>query len=255
MNTQMKLTDPWLLRFGGASAPLRLICFAYAGGHGGIFSPWRFELASVAETIGFQLPGRGTRFAEPLLHSFDAVIDAAVQAIVADDDRPCALFGHSLGGWLAFETTRRLVCEGHTPPVHLFVSGCQSPRGAEPVAALHLLPQEELIERLRDFNGTPPQALEHAGLMGMMLPVLRADFALVHDYRYRPGPPLNVPLTILGGRADGTTAPDAVGRWAQETTAATRVVWTEGDHFFINSHRDVVLREIQRDLDRHAVLT
>lgn len=68
---------------------------------------------------------------------------------------------------------------------------------------------------------------------------VRADFALVHDYQYRPGVGLNVPLTVLAGRADREVPVDQVPAWEAESSAATEVLWFDGDHFFVSSASEI----------------
>lgn len=240
----------WLLRFPRPDAPRRLFCFAYAGGHGGVFASWRERLGTDVEVIGMQLPGHGARLAEaPRTELLDVAAEAARVIAAEDDPRPYALFGHSLGAVLAFETARRLAGLRSTRPSHLFVSACEGPRGLGYTdKSLHLLPDDALVQRLREFNGTPPEVLGHQALMRLMLPILRADFAMLGSYRYREAGPLDVPMTIFGGRHDHTTPADVLESWVDETTRRARTVWIDGDHFFINSHRDALLGEIRRDL-------
>jgi hypothetical protein len=57
-------------------------------------------------------------------------------------------------------------------------------------------------DELRRLNGTPPEVLADAELLELVMPILRADFALVETYAYRAEPPLMCPITALGGTSD-----------------------------------------------------
>ncbi|HEY9892631.1 MAG TPA: thioesterase domain-containing protein [Candidatus Sericytochromatia bacterium] len=41
------------------------------------------------------------------------------------------------------------------------------------------MPNPEFLQELRRFNGTPEAVLENAELIQLLLPTLRADFAVV----------------------------------------------------------------------------
>jgi len=103
-------------------------------------------------------------------------------------------------------------------------------RRREPV--LHGASDAELKARLRAFNGTPREILENDELMELVLPVLRADFAVLETYEYHEEPPLDVPLTVLGGIHDRTVRPSELEGWRGQSTSS-RLRLLPGDHFFI----------------------
>ena len=59
------------------------------------------------------------------------------------------------------------------------------------------------VEELRRLGGAPAKVLDSAELLQLMLPLLRADFAVTQAYKYSEGPPLGCPLTAIGGLEDG----------------------------------------------------
>jgi surfactin synthase thioesterase subunit len=232
---------------------MQLYCFSYAGGHAGIFLPWQRALEPHIQVCGIQLPGRASRMREPPMTSMESIVPQVALAIAADQAASFAFFGHSLGALLAFEVARYCARQGWIMPMHLFVSGCGAPKHRTRLEKLHLLPDEDLIREVRRFNGTPPEVLSNQELMQLVLPMLRADFALVDEYRYRPQPLLDVPMTVLAGKRDVLVSGGALARWAEETLAPIRTQWFEGDHFFINTDRDVVLSCIRDELLKPAV--
>lgn len=237
--------SPWLVReTRSAARRLRLYCFCYAGGSASVYAPWQARLDPAIEVCAVQLPGRGTRMAEQPFTSMPALIKALAQVIGSHQDGlPFAFFGHSLGGLLAFELARYQKLHYMRMPEHLFVSGCDAPQYRSPSRRLHTLPDRELIEVLKDFNGTPPGVLQHRELMDLLLPTIRADFALVDDYVYRPGLPLAMPITVLAGRREDRTV-DQVEGWRKETLADCHVHFFDGDHFFILPEQQAVLDRI-----------
>jgi medium-chain acyl-[acyl-carrier-protein] hydrolase len=88
--------------------------------------------------------------------------------------------------------------------------------------------------------------LEHREFMAVLLPMLRADFTLVEDYRPRNRGPLRSPITVFGGADDRLIAAEQLLAWSQETTAACDVHIVPGGHFFLESARLEMLDIIRR---------
>jgi surfactin synthase thioesterase subunit len=238
----------WLLRRALAAPRLRLFCFSYAGGNASEFLDWQAAFAPTIEICALQLPGRGRLIHEPPWRDRDALVAALVDIVAAEATLPIALFGHSLGALLAFEVARQLPASAAAKLVRLFASGSESPRVRSTSAPLHGLDDDAFIEALGRLNGTPPEVLEHRELMQLVLPMLRADFALAEEYVYREGPLLRVPITVFGGRADTECTAPNVEAWLAETTAGGRLVWFDGGHFFLQPERAAVIRRIREDL-------
>lgn len=241
-------TPSWFVRQPGSTRRLRLYCFAYAGGSATSFLTWQAALDPAVELCAIQLPGRGARFSEKPFDQLRPLVTTLADQIQRDSTLPCAFFGHSLGSLLAFEVARQLQLEGQRMPSHLFLSGCQAPRYRTPSKNLSRLDDASLIEALKQYNGTPREVLEHRELMALLLPTIRADFALVDDFKYQSGPLLDVPLTILAGKSDQYDLPLQVEGWREETGRECRVEWFEGDHFFIHSQQAAVLECVNADL-------
>lgn len=240
---------PWLVRKPGAvPRRMRLFCLAYAGGSAHAFAGWQDALDPSIEVCAVQLPGRGARFREPPIGSMPVLIEELGGVIDRYGDLPFAFFGHSLGGLLAFELARHCRAAGLRQPIHLFASGAAAPQHRDAPEERHKLPEPEFIAMLREYEGTPPELLEHEELMALVLPMLRADFGMVDEYRYRPEPPLSMPMTVLAGTKDERVVGPQVDEWAKETTGPCQVSWFDGGHFFLQSHRAEVLQLVRRTL-------
>jgi surfactin synthase thioesterase subunit len=242
-------TSPWLLRRPGPRRALRLYCFSYAGGSPAGYLAWQAALDPEIEVCAVQLPGRGARFNEASCTELAQLV-ATLAAVIGDEaEQPFAFFGHSLGALIAFEVARALAAGGRAQPCHLFLSGCAAPRYRPARPAIHRFDDAALLRELADYNGTPPELLAHAELMALLLPAIRADFALVHDYAYRPARLLDLPLTVLAGDADRIGSSNEVTGWSEETRGPCRVRWFAGDHFFLHACTAQVLDCITNALD------
>jgi surfactin synthase thioesterase subunit len=115
----------------------------------------------------------------------------------------------------------------------------------------HQLPDEEFIARLRSLNGAPEEVWRYAELRALLLPALRADFALCETYAYRADSPLPVPVTALGGRDDPRVTPDELAAWGEQT-AAFRQRWFAGSHFFLRGAQAELLAAVAEALQEHT---
>lgn len=211
-------------------AKLRLFCFPYAGGGAVNFCKWPSGLPNAVEVCPVELPGRGIRVRELPFTGLEPLVQAIAPALLSFLDKPFAFFGHSMGGILSFELARLLHREYDLCPVHLFVSGRRAPPQVHDLEPpLHTLPESALIEEVRRLNGTPDAVLENAELMQLLLPVLRADFAVLETYVYAPEPTLDCPITAFGGLQDQEVNRDELQAWQDQTNAAFSLRLCKGD--------------------------
>jgi surfactin synthase thioesterase subunit len=165
------------------------------------FAGWRHALPASLEVCAIELPGRGSRFAEPALTHMDAVVDELVRMVGDCPPAPFALFGHSMGAVVAAELARRLVELGR-PPIALVASACAAPH--LPIRrehVLHLLPRDALIEALIHLDGLLPIARERRDFDTFM-PTIRADLQCRETWRSTPHD-LGIPVHVLTGADDG----------------------------------------------------
>ncbi len=229
-------------------AKLRLFCFPYAGSGALSFRTWSDSLPSTVEVCPIELPGRGSRLMESPFTQLSALIQELVRALHPYLDKPFAFFGHSLGGLISFELAHRLRTDYQLSPVHLLVSGCRAPQIPAPRPPIHALPEPAFLDELRRLSGTPETVLENAELMQLLLPVLRADFALLETYVYTPKPPLDYPISAFGGLQDREVSCDELEAWREQTSAAFSLQRLPGDHFFLHSARSLLLQSLSQKL-------
>ncbi|MFY1021229.1 Linear gramicidin dehydrogenase LgrE [Pseudomonas sp. THAF187a] len=234
---------------------LHLYCLPYSGASAMAYARWRRSLPASVEVLPLELPGRGRRFNEPLQTDMYALAKQLAAELSESLKQPYALFGHSLGGLLAFELAHALRQLGMPAPQALFASAASAPSRRE--SHLELAQEqsdEQLLLRLRSLGGTPAAVFDDAEMLSLTLPVLRADFLLCGRYRYYRRARLGCPIHVLGGKADRVSM-DALAAWQDETADDFSLEMFEGDHFFINACEQQLLeymfgklRESGRDL-------
>ncbi len=229
-------------------ASLRLFCFPYAGGKAMSFRGWEKSLFNTVEVCPIELPGRGTRLMEEPFTEFSLLIPTMTQALLPYLDKPFAFFGHSMGAIVSFEVARLLRKKYHLSPDHLFVSGRGAPQVHTEIKPIHTLPEPAFLQELRRLNGTPEEVLENAELMQLLLPMLRADFALIENYVYTDEHPLDCPISVFGGQQDYKVSGDRLQAWIEQTTADFSMQMFPGDHFFLHSAQQLLLQTLSQKL-------
>lgn len=232
----------------GAPVRLRLICFPYAGAGAAVFRPWVDELPDDIELCVPCLPGRDARQDEPPAVAMAPLAAALAKGLWPMLDRPYALFGHSMGAFIAFDLAHELATAG-AAPMHLFASAQRGPRLPYPGPPMFTLPDADFLAAiLKRYRAFPEPLLRDPEMMALLLRRLRGDFTLVEDYRYRASGLLDCPVTAFGGLEDRLIGRDQLQAWSQETSAAFDLRMLPGGHFFVNEARPALLAIIRKRL-------
>ncbi|HWG98570.1 MAG TPA: alpha/beta fold hydrolase [Pilimelia sp.] len=224
----------WLRRFRQPGVPprLRLVCLPHAGGGASAFRSWPHLLPEDVDMLAVCYPGRQDRFREPCVERMDVMADLVTEALLPYAGEPLAVFGHSMGASIAYEVAVRMEQRHGRRLAALFVSGQAPPHRARYRDA-HLRGDDALIADVRWLGGSGADAPAHPDLIELVLPALRADYALLAGYRRDPLYVLGTPVVAYAGRDDGEVSPDALARWADVTEAGLTVRMFPGDHFYL----------------------
>ncbi|MFF5449602.1 thioesterase II family protein [Streptomyces sp. NPDC012888] len=238
----------WFRRYRPTpDAPVRLVCLPHAGGAASFFAPLARACSPRLEVLAVQYPGRQDRRAEPPVTDLRQLADRVCEVLDASDDgRPYALFGHSMGAVLGYEVTRRMEARG-CGPVELFASGSRAPSLAPRRERLPVT-DEELVDGLRELDGTTAALLDDPEVLRMILPALRADYAAALGYRHRGRPGVACPVTALTGDGDPYVAVPEARAWEGLTPGGFRLRVLPGGHFFLVDRQDEVLRTVEERL-------
>jgi medium-chain acyl-[acyl-carrier-protein] hydrolase len=247
--TSAASVDRWVRRLPPRPlARIRLLCFPHAGGGASAYRRWCDLLPDEIEPLLIQLPGRENRLDETLFSELAPLIDVLRDALQPALQPPFALFGCSMGALVAFELARALRAAGCPDPAHLLVAVRGAPQLPPSHAGMHDLAEEDLLAEVRRLSGTPAEVMQHAELMRLMLPVLRADLRICETYRYQDQPPLNCPISAFAARNDPGALPGAVAAWKSQTTSRFHLHIIEGGHFVVQTAAAPLAGRISADL-------
>lgn len=208
-----------------------------------MYRDWPAFLPDDVEVCAVVLPGRETRFREPLIDRMEPMVGGVLDGLTGLLDRPIVLFGHSMGALIAFELACRMRDRGQKV-LRLIVSGCPAPQVGQRGDDLHPLSDENLIHEMAQMNGTPGVLIANPELMRLAVPILRSDFRLAETYVYREQPPLDVPITCFGGTDDPNVTTEDLCAWSVHTTGDFCVRFLPGGHFFLADRQDNFLDQL-----------
>ncbi|MFC8989985.1 amino acid adenylation domain-containing protein [Streptomyces sp. NPDC056956] len=223
-----------------------LVCLPFAGSGAGLYRPWARLGVPGVHVMAPQLPGREELFTEtPYTDVREAARYVAAETVrlTAEDTRPVALFGHSLGAVLAYETARELLARGFDRLRHVFVSGGAGPWDQRPPSSG--LDDDALAAHVEEITGYRPPAFDNPDLRALLLPVLRADTVMHESYRpARDEPPLPIPVTALRGADDTLVAREQLDQWRETTAGQFCAVEIPGGHMYLTEQALPLLEAI-----------
>ncbi len=229
---------------------MRLFCFPYGGGGISAFNTWHKYFPENIEICAVQLPGRETRFKDPLFKRLLPLVKELVHIVRSYSDKPFAFFGHSMGLWISFELARQLRRESLPAPTHLFLSGSRAPHipSTDPNPLHHSMPDKEFIDKLKELGGLPDELLQEPELIQLYLPILKADIEMLDSYVHIKEDPLEIPISAFGGLTDPKVSKDDIVGWGEYTHQNFSYHMLPGGHFFLHENRDELLLTISKIL-------
>ncbi|MEM7417084.1 MAG: alpha/beta fold hydrolase [Gemmatimonadota bacterium] len=218
---------------GSELSARRLFCIPFAGGSAVAYRDWGDAMGEGVEVLGIQLPGRGWRLKESPVPDLATLADLVAEAIAPRADRPFAVFGHSMGAWLAYEAVRRLEARGLRPDV-LFVSGRQAPSIGAKQSPLGELDDERFVAEIqRRYAAIPQPILDHPDALQLLLPALRADILALERHVAPAGAGVTCPIQGILGKTDPVVDPVDMEPWSAETTGRFTLHLVDGGHFYL----------------------
>jgi surfactin synthase thioesterase subunit len=211
-----------------------LVCLGFCGGGAGVYRPWTDTVPAGVELAAVCYPGREGRFTEDFAADWDALAEDAL-AVVAAVEGPYVLFGHSMGGWMAFDVASRIEERGGRAPEALVVSAANAPSlglNAQDMFPSQQDTDEQLMDWIRTFGLMPEHVLGDPDLADMAMDLMRADIRVRDSFYYREGAKVSTPLQVLSGADDDVVDRNAGEHWSKLAMGDFRHDVLPGGHFY-----------------------
>ena len=246
------MNNTWFRRFTTTvgNGP-RLVCFPHAGGSATAYVQLARALPADFDVVSVQYPGRQDRYHEAPFTAVAPLVEAVVEELApelaADPGRPYALFGHSMGALIAYETARLLARRELPGPQRLFLSGRGAP---DPRHSAHgeFYDDADVLAEVRRLGGTDQAMLNNPEVLEMVLPGLRADYRALGTYSWREGEPLATPVTALIGDQDPMVTVQDAQTWREHTSSDFALKVFNGGHFYLADHLGQVTATVTEGL-------
>ncbi len=232
------------------NASTRLFCFHPWGASASIYQQWSDALPPEIEVLPIQLPGRQRRLQEQPFTDFASLIEVLGDVLYPYLDKPFALFGHSMGGIIAFELAYFLEEKYNLKPRHLFLSGIVPPSDNTFLEKIESLSETERLNYLLEISEIPESITEDSSLFNELMNIFKADFQLLQSYRYLEKKPLYLPISSFSGVDDYTVSDRQLSLWSEYTTSNLKIDRIPGKHMFmfLKDSQKLLLELISQEL-------
>ena len=126
-------------------ARCRLFGFPHAAGNALFFQTWHRLMPADIDLCALERPGRGPRIDEEPFRRMDRLVENLCHVLQPMLGIPFALFGHSMGAYIAYELARQLSAAGGPAAMHQIARDLRS-------AARAVRPQSTGSEDIRLFE-------------------------------------------------------------------------------------------------------
>lgn len=221
----------------------------FGGGNETSYSKFEAHLDPAIRMINGEAPGKGRRIREPLLKNLYLIADEYYKQFKPLIKPPYAVYGHSMGAYLAHLLVQQIVADGLPLPSHIFLTSKIAP-SRNYNKKRSIMTNEQFIDHLRQLKGMPDAILQNDELLQIFLPMIRADFDAIDSYKYMRRHPYPVDMTALCG-SNEQVADEDITDWQKETSGSFYFSRYEGDHFWIFDHLPELCGLINQTLARY----
>ncbi len=230
---------------------MKIIAYPFAGGSKYSFNYLKEYLdATDLEFIALDYPGRGQRMQEALAYNTTDVIQSVLQPTLniiknMNPYEDYVLYGHSMGGLIAYLMAIEIETKGYKKPLKLMVSGRKAPTIIRKERIAHL-ESNAFWNKVNELGGLPDQILKEKGLRDFYEDILKADYQVVETYKNTQKHILSIPIDVLYGTEEIDDLSE-VTAWRDATSSAIELHALEGNHFFIYQHPEFMINLFQKE--------
>jgi len=242
--------NPSVQVYRKTSSPSQLVLFPFGGGSGYSYISLIGKIERSVEIVMINPPGHLFNAGKPL-ESIEEMVSIYLKELRPVLKEKPVLFGHSIGGLVAYEMCRKLELERDVKK--LIISGINPPHSTkEGVDLFSWMETDELIRKCSEIGGMPQVFRQETELLETFITGLRGDLKALEAYdsgqamEYKK---LETSGAILHSKGDYIANPEKIKEW-QRFMDCTEIISFEGDHFYLfeESNTDKVCRVLYKYL-------
>lgn len=232
-----------LRRYKGDLQYGRMIFFPFVGGQSLAFKNLSDVLPDHIELFAIDPPGHGWSKSD-VICDFDQMIDLYFNELQSLFEGDYYLYGHSLGGIIAYRLTQMLQVKNNSPK-GLFLSASPVPHRVDEFEYMRTDDDQKLIEILEQIGGIPKILKERPSFMKFFTNQIRADIEIFLTSNVGYDSVVQTPITMIYSKEDLFLCSDDVYEW---DVYGDNVTFEEvgGNHMFIQSHFEDVAKIITK---------
>jgi len=209
----------------------QIVMFPFGGGTGFSYLGLCNAVKTDVEIVVINPPGHMMNTDKPL-ESIDAMVYLYKKELGPLLKKETVLFGHSIGGIVAYEICWEL--EKERKIKRLIVSSVNPPHNMMDAVDLHSdMDTETLVKKSAQLGGMPQIFREDHQIMKMFVRGLRADLKALEGYKpVTPNRQLNTTAVILYSDNDYIVDAEKLKEW-ELYMECPRLVRFRGDHFYL----------------------
>jgi external thioesterase TEII len=228
------------------SSHIWFFCFHHAGGTHAIYQQWKQFLPKNIQLVCLGLPRLSAS------HVFqEEIVDTLLDDIATDllgrcGNNPFVLFGHCMGGLLAYRLAAKLEYERGCRPLTVVISA-SCPPGVKPGGGKIGASEASFWELLYDLihlGAMPKELAREEAVVRQVVNTYRNDLKLMEHLSVQPVRQIDAPIIFVGGKSDIVALPDSANAWRDITRSGFAVELFDGAHFYFIGNEQVVLEKI-----------
>lgn len=246
----IKKASKWFPFLEDKKEKTKLFGFYHAGGNANLFIKWAKADLDI-EFTPVELPGHGRRRREPLpksIRSLASEIAEEMNSVINDEE--FAMWGHSMGAAVAYETAEILDTVYGKRPKVLIVSARQAPGSDYKGLYRCCQGKDALVEDIARLGLMPHELLESKEYLDMAIPLIYNDYKINEEYTCSAGRKLDIPIEANYAVGDEEARQDILCEWEQYTSSF-KIKEFEGDHFYIFDHDSAYLEYLEDAVNQY----
>lgn len=217
-----------------------LLILPCAGGCAGNYHKY---ILAIMNAVAYEYPGHWTRYDEPLVENAHEMVETVFREVVDKNrSKSFELFGHSMGGMIAWSLAKKLIGEGFAVD-HLYLAACCDPQ-TMPTFLTDIRDDLSIKSFIKSIRRTSDKIVSSDFFERYLLPPIRSDLGIVHslinDEMNKDQEVLPLNLTCLYGLNDPIVCKEDMMGWVKHVGGTFRIKGFEGDHFFLYDKENII---------------